>query len=76
MRHSGTVEHTHNRTWSESVLQVGHQVVLLEHLGPAQVGEGQIGQRAQTLHHKLLILVLTDLSRQLVNMVLTTHTEK
>lgn len=57
-------------TWFESVFQVGHQVVLLEDQRPVQVGDGQIGQRAQTLDHKLLGLLLADLNRQVANVVL------
>lgn len=57
-------------TWFESVIQVGHQVVLLEDQRPVQVGDGQIGQRAQTLDHKLLRLLLTDVSRQVPDVFL------
>lgn len=59
-----------SHTWFESVLQVRHQVVLSEHQFPVQVGDGQIGQRAQTLDHKLLSFLLADLSRQVSNMIL------
>lgn len=64
--HAASASHT----WFESVFQEGHQVVLLEDQRPVQVGDGQIGQRAQTLDHKLLSLVLADLSRQVTNVIL------
>lgn len=57
-------------TWFESVLQVGHQVVLKEDQLPVQVGDVQIGQRAQTLDHELLGLLLIDLSCQVTDVVL------
>jgi len=73
--HSHTHTHTHTdtitHTWFESLFQVGHQVVLLEDQRPVQVGDGQIGQRAQTLDHKLLrLLLLTDLGCQVTDVFL------
>lgn len=72
--HRCPCSYSHTHTWFESVVQVGHQVVLLEHQLPVQVGDGQIGQRAQTLDHKLLCLLLTDLSCQIPDVVLPAHT--
>lgn len=57
-------------TWFKSVFQVGHQVVLVENQGPVQVGDAQIGQCAQTLNHKLLRLLLVNVSCQVTDVVL------
>jgi len=52
------------------VLEEGDQVVLSEDQLPVQVGDGEVGQGAQALDHKLLGLLLADLGRQVTDVVL------
>lgn len=58
------------RTWSQLVLEVGDQLVLLQNQLPVQVRDGQIRESAQALDHKLLLFIVGDLGCQVPDIIL------
>lgn len=57
-------------TGFEVLFQEGYQVVFFKHQLPVQIRDGEVRQRAQTLDHEFLVLVLTDLSCKVSDVIL------
>lgn len=57
-------------TGFEMLFQERYQVVLFKHQLPVQVRDSEVRQRAQTLDHEFLVLVLTDLSCKVSDVIL------